>query len=122
MITAGFESRPDIFRLQTVLVELHYPTTFYRERGGGKVGGLGLEFLTLAKNYPSVVLIFLSVRLGASGYDGFYVESLKVSSQRGECEIRTHALKHPADFGGRWFLPKLCPKSCFDSVAVLPSG
>ena len=72
--------------------------------GGGRVAGLGLViFATLAKNYPSGVLIFISVRLGASGYDGFYVESLKVSSQRGECDIRTHALKHPADFGGRWF-------------------
>ena len=68
------------------------------------------------------ILMYLSVRLGASGYDGFYVEILKVSSQRGECEIRTHALKHTADFGGRSFLPKLCPKSCFDSVAVLSSG
>ena len=38
----GFESRSDIFRLQTVLVELRYPKTFYREGGGGRVGGLGL--------------------------------------------------------------------------------
>ena len=34
VVTRGFESRSDIFRLQTVLVELRYPTTFYREGGG----------------------------------------------------------------------------------------
>ena len=35
VVTRGFESRSDIFGLQTVLVELRYPTTFYREGGGG---------------------------------------------------------------------------------------
>ena len=40
VVTRGFESRPDIFGLQTVLVELRYPTTLYRE-GGGRVAGLG---------------------------------------------------------------------------------
>ena len=40
VVTRGFESRSDIFGLQTVLVELRYPTTFYRE-GGGRVAGLG---------------------------------------------------------------------------------
>ena len=39
VVTRGFESRSDIFELQTVLVELRYPTTFYREGGG--VAGLG---------------------------------------------------------------------------------
>ena len=41
VVTRGFESRSDIFGLQTVLVELRYPTTFYREGGGGRVAGLG---------------------------------------------------------------------------------
>ena len=40
VVTRGFESRSDIFGLQTVLVELRYPTTFYRG-GGGRVAGLG---------------------------------------------------------------------------------
>ena len=35
VVTRGFESRSDIFRPQTVLVELRYPTTFYRGGGGG---------------------------------------------------------------------------------------
>ena len=39
VVTRGFESRSDIFRLQTVLVELRYPTTFYQEGGGGGVEG-----------------------------------------------------------------------------------
>ena len=34
VVTRGFESRSDIFRLQTGIVELRYPTTFYREGGG----------------------------------------------------------------------------------------
>ena len=38
VVTRGFEPRSDIFRLQTVLVELRYPTTFYREGGGGVEG------------------------------------------------------------------------------------
>ena len=43
VVTRGFESHSDIFRLQTVLVELRYPTTFYQEGGGGglRVAGLG---------------------------------------------------------------------------------
>ena len=41
VVTRGFESRSDIFRLQTVIVELRYPTTFYREGGGLRVAGLG---------------------------------------------------------------------------------
>ena len=43
VVTRGFESRSDILGLQTVLVELRYPTTFYRE-GGGRVAGLGRVF------------------------------------------------------------------------------
>ena len=42
VVTRGFESRSDIFRLRTVLVELRYPITFYQEGGGGlRVAGLG---------------------------------------------------------------------------------
>ena len=60
-----------------------------------------------------MVLISLSVRLGASGYDGFYVESLKVSSQRGECGDSNPRLETSRRFWRALVFAQIVPEILF---------